>query len=214
MKPDSYRDMQILHEVTQAPQANQRDLAKRVGVALGLTNLILRRLVSKGYIKITGTERNRILYLITPQGLLEKSRLTYEYLEYSLQYYKGVRKFLRERLEFLLRQGHRRMLLFGMGELAEIAYLTIQELGLEFVGVIGDRSKAESFLKHPVRELSEILTLDFDGIVVASLEPREQARLRLLEGGVPSEKIIMIPDPRSRPGVLTVEAPHLEGVVK
>lgn len=212
MNSDSYRDMQILHEVTQTPQANQRDLAKRLGVALGLTNLILRRLVSKGYIKITGAERNRILYLITPQGILEKSRLTYEYLEYSLQYYRGVRKFLRERLEVLLSQGRRRILLCGIGELAEIAYLTIQELGLEMAGVVGDRSKAGTFLKHAVRDLSEIGTMDFDGIVVASLEPREQARRRILEAGIPSAKIIMIPDPRSRPPA--VEAVPLEGAAK
>ena len=212
MKPGSYRDMQILHEVTQTPQANQRDLAKRIGVALGLTNLILRRLVLKGYIKITGTERNRILYLITPQGLLEKSRLTYEYLEYSLQYYRNVRKFLRERLESLITENHRRILLFGIGELAEIAYLTIQELGLEFVGVVGDHSKTETFLKHPVRGSSEVLDIDFDGIVITSLEPRGKVRQQLLELGVPAAKIIMIPDPRSRSPI--PETPSLEEVSK
>ena len=188
--------MQILQELDRAPQATQRDLSKRIGVALGLTNLILRRLITKGYIKITGTKRNRILYLITPKGLLEKSRLTYEYIEYSLQYYRGVRQFLRERLEFFKEGGHQKILLFGTGELAEIAYLTIQELGLELIGVIAYQKDIQTFLQYPVQGLSDISLFHFDGIIVASLKSREAVRQNLLEAGVPSEKIIMIPDRR------------------
>ncbi len=85
--------------------------------------------------------------------------------------------------------------------MAEIAYLTIQELGLEFVGVLTDKTNTQTFLKYPVRELLEVSTIDFDGIIVASLEPREQVRSRLVEAGIPHEKIILIPDRRGRPAV-------------
>ena len=71
MKNSTYRDMHLLNEVTQTPDVTQRDLSQRIGVALGLTNLLLRRLVKKGYIKISGTTRSRLRYLITPQGILE-----------------------------------------------------------------------------------------------------------------------------------------------
>ncbi|MDN5942376.1 MAG: winged helix-turn-helix transcriptional regulator [Nitrospira sp.] len=59
--------------------ATQRVLATKLGVALGMTNLYLKRLARKGYIKVTTTPRSRIRYLLTPQGCTEKSRLTYRH---------------------------------------------------------------------------------------------------------------------------------------
>src|SRR3989338_9709640 len=127
----SYRDMSLLQEVTQTPSTTQRELSKRLGVALGLTNLMLRRLVKKGYIKISGTKRSRIRYLITPEGILEKSRLTVEFFQYSLQLYRQVRQAWHQQLAIVGERGARRILLYGTGELAEIAFLTIREMGLQ-----------------------------------------------------------------------------------
>ena len=129
MRVSTYRDMHLLNELTRTPGTTQRELSKRIGAALGLTNLMLRRLAKKGYIKITGTKRNRIHYLITPKGILEKSRLTYEFIEYSLQLYGHVRQFLERQLAMLAQTGHRRVLLYGTGELAEIAFLVVREIG-------------------------------------------------------------------------------------
>src|SRR3989338_8078635 len=156
MKSSSYRDMSLLEEITQTPSATQRQLAKRIGAALGLTNLMLRRLVKKGYIKISGTKRSRIRYLITPQGILEKSRLTVEFIQYSLQLYGSIRQFLRQQLAMLAQTGHRRILLCGTGELAEIAFLTIHEMGLELVGVVDEQPSTPWFLGQPVRDLGTV----------------------------------------------------------
>ena len=136
MDASTYRDMHLLNELTHSPNVSQRELSRRIGVALGLTNLMLRRLVTKGYVKISGTKRSRIHYLITPQGILEKSRLAYEFIEYSLLLYSRIRRSLREQLATLVQTGHRRILLCGTGELAEIAFLTIREMGLELIGVV------------------------------------------------------------------------------
>ena len=130
MDVTTYRDMHLLDELMGRPDTTQRELSKRIGVALGLTNLMLRRLVKKGYVKISGTKRNRIRYLITPKGIFEKTRLTYQFIEYSLELYSRVRRSLREQLTLLARTGPQRLLLVGTGELAEIALLTIQEMGL------------------------------------------------------------------------------------
>ncbi|TLY35792.1 MAG: winged helix-turn-helix transcriptional regulator, partial [Nitrospirae bacterium] len=58
------RDLQLLSEVERDASVTQRSLAKKLGVALGLTNLYLKRLARKGYIKITTIPRNRIKYLL------------------------------------------------------------------------------------------------------------------------------------------------------
>ena len=95
------RDLLLLSELDRNGGATQRGLASKLGVALGLTNLYLKRLARKGYIKITTIPRNRIRYLLTPQGFAEKSRLTYQYMQYSLSYYRDMRGRLKDMLSSL-----------------------------------------------------------------------------------------------------------------
>ncbi len=76
--------------------------------------------------------------------------MDYSLQEYSLQLYRQTRLALREALEPLARQWRRRVVLYGTGEAAELAYLTIQELGLELAGVVDVESGAKTFLGRPV----------------------------------------------------------------
>src|SRR5262245_12823908 len=140
MDVSAQRDLEILTAIAEGRPLTQRDLAQRLGVALGLSNLYLRRLAKKGYIKIVAfgrkpAARKRLRYLLTPRGLTEKSRLTYEHVTYSLRLYRRARTTLRESLEGLAGAGAARIAMYGTGEAAELAYLTLRELGIEPVGV-------------------------------------------------------------------------------
>ena len=195
MELRTYRDMHLLQEVTRTPDVTQRELSQRIGVALGLTNLMLRRLVSKGYIKIKGTKRSRIRYLITPKGILEKSRLTYEFVQASLQLYSRVRQFWREQLATLAQAGDRRILLYGTGELTEIVYLTIREMGLELVGVVEEPPTRAWFLGYAVVRMQSVPMTAYDHVLVVSHAGTEQIVQQLESGGVPPERIIAFPRP-------------------
>ncbi len=194
MNQRTYRDMHLLNEVTQSPDATQRELSRRIGIALGLTNLMLRRLAKKGYIKIIGTKRSRLRYLITPQGILEKSRLTYEFIHYSLQFYGRIRSFLREQFTRLAKAGHRRILLCGTNELAEIAFLTIHEMGLELGGVVEDVPSREQFLGRPVRPIAEMSASAYDWVVIASLRWGSDGPNHLAALGIPVDRAIILPE--------------------
>ncbi|MBI3011634.1 MAG: winged helix-turn-helix transcriptional regulator [Candidatus Omnitrophica bacterium] len=201
MELSTYRDMHLLDEVTRNPTVTQRELAKRIGVALGLANLMLRRLTKKGYIKISGTKRSRIRYLITPQGILEKSRLTYEFVQYSLQLYHRVRHFWREQLATIAQTPQRRILLFGAGELAEIAFLTIQEMGLDFVGVAQEAADERRFLGYPVQDIRTVAPDRYDWMLVTALQD-DGLSTRLQELGVPPEQMIVLTRPgQARPAI-------------
>src|SRR5262245_24628956 len=95
---EELRDLEVLEAVAEDQLITQRGLAARLGIALGLTNLYMRRLVRKGLIKCVNVQSNRLRYLITPRGIAEKSRLTFEYMEYSLFLYRQVRGHLRDAL--------------------------------------------------------------------------------------------------------------------
>ena len=195
MKPSAYRDMHLLNEVTQTPDATQRDLSQRIGVALGLINLILRRLAKKGYIKIVNVQKSRLRYLITPQGILEKTRLTHEYIQYSLQFYQQIRFFLQGRLAQASKAGQRRVILWGVGELAEIAFLSIQEMGLELIGVVEETPEQDQFLGYPVQSLSLVSALEHDWVLVASLRCGIEQIQQLLNAGEPIARLILLPIP-------------------
>src|ERR1700687_3005410 len=99
MDVEARRELTVLEAVAGDQHITQRNLAVRLGIALGLTNIYLKRLIRKGYIKCINVQSNRLLYLITPQGIAEKTRLTYEFMEYSLHLYRDVRRHLSEVLK-------------------------------------------------------------------------------------------------------------------
>ena len=143
----SQRDLEILAAIGEGQALSQRALAQRLGVALGLTNLLLKRLAKKGYIKIVEfptkpAARARFRYLLTPKGIQEKMRLTYDHAAYSLVLYRRARQTLRDSLALLSRTGLKRVALCGTGEAAELAYLTLKEFGLEPVGVRVEQARA------------------------------------------------------------------------
>ena len=193
MNTESYRELTVLEELSSNPSLTQRSLSQKLQVALGLTNLMIRRLVSKGYVKIVNVQRNRIRYLLTPQGISEKTRLSYEYLEYSLHLYRRVRDVLKESLSRVARQGGRQIVLVGTGEVAEIAYLTVNELGLSLVGIADGETGQATFLGHPVMRLEALSGVTFDCAVVSSFSrDLESLRRQLEEVGVAAEKLIFI----------------------
>ncbi len=193
------RDLEILTAIEEGLPLTQRALAERLGVALGLANLYLKRLARKGCIKIVDfprkpAARKRLRYLLTPRGMAEKTRLTYEHMAYSLNLYRRARQTLRESLGRLADGGAKRVVLYGAGEAAEVAYLTLKELGLEPVGVFA-RSATGRFLGFPVRALAELTAEEFDVVIVATFERPEPSLAELGQLGLAPERIVTLRRP-------------------
>jgi DNA-binding MarR family transcriptional regulator len=192
MRADHQRDLRLLSEIETSEAVTQRGLSKRLDIALGLTNLYLKRLVKKGYVKVVNIQKNRIRYLITPQGIAEKSRLTYEYLQYSLQLYQRARAVLRARFYALAAQGRKRMVFYGVGEAAELAYLCAREIDLELVGVVDADHAGSRFLDHTVLDPTMLPKLEYDCVVITSFDDGEASRRRLEEMGIPGDAVVTL----------------------
>jgi DNA-binding MarR family transcriptional regulator len=204
MERQTERDLEILTAIGEGTPLTQRVLAERLGVALGLTNLYLKRLAGKGFIKIREFPskphaRKRLRYVLTPKGVGEKARLTYEYMGYSLRLYRRTRQNLREGMAQLAGSGMKRVALYGVGEAAELAYLTLKEFGLEPVGVFAAQPEGD-FLGFPVRPAAGLADTDFDAVVVATFERPERYVAELAQQGVPREKFLTLRRLASFPG--------------
>ncbi len=146
----------ILEEIGRDEAITQRKLSERVGIALGVTNSYVGRLVRKGYLKARTLPRNRLKYFVTPSGLALKARLTYEYVTGSLRFYQEARTRLQSALARLEKDGVKRVAFLGAGDLAEIAYLTLQETRLEFAGIYDDAKAGEAFFGRKVQPEADL----------------------------------------------------------
>ena len=206
MDVEAHRDLRLLEAVHEDSRVTQRGLASQLGIALGLANIYLKRMIRKGFIKVVNVQPNRITYLITPRGIAEKARLTYEFMDYSLNLYGEVRQHLRAALHDCAAAGQR-VAICGRGEAAELAYLSLKESGLEPVAIF-DNDGGHQFLGIPVRPLEECHQTEFDLIIVATLDPASRWTADLINAGVPPHKLFPLRrDARAKAG----ETPAVNG---
>jgi len=125
------RELQILEQIEGNPDVTQADLAETLGVAVGTVNFTVRRLVRKGYVRVKQLERRRLKYIITPEGIAQRSRLAVDSLKYSMQLYRETRRRAKTLIEQMQTLGYTRLAIRGDGDLADIANLTRLELGLD-----------------------------------------------------------------------------------
>ena len=191
MNAEARRALRVLEVVAEDRRITQRGLASRTGTAVGLTNLYLKRLASKGFIKFVNVRPNRILYLLTPKGIAEKSRLTYEFMEYSLHLYRQARHHLRTVLEPYARNGCDAVAIFGVGEAAELAYLALKDLDLEPVAIFSSNGRG-TFLGMPIQDVRYHDRVQYDFMVIASLEKPEPLVADLVSVGVSARRLITL----------------------
>ncbi|HEY5982519.1 MAG TPA: winged helix-turn-helix transcriptional regulator [Anaerolineales bacterium] len=130
---DATRELTLLEQVERDPNVNQATLAGQLGVAVGTVNWHLKRLVAKGYVKVQRAERKKLRYIITPEGIALRARLTIDYLERSFELYRHTRERIKEHLDAVRAAGHSRIRIVGDGDVADICRLTCLEQGFNVV---------------------------------------------------------------------------------
>ncbi len=192
MDDESLKTLEILEELSTNSQVTQRELSRKVGIALGLANFYIKRLVQKGYVEVLYLERNRLGYLITPQGIAEKSRLTYSYIHRSYGYVRKVRISIRERLKALSREGVHNVVIYGGGDMAEVTYLTVQEVGLKLVGVVDASRAGRPFLGYTIQPISALPGLSFDRMIITEPVTIQDMGTILNEYGIDEGRLVRV----------------------
>ncbi len=189
---DSSRSLQLLSEISGDAPLSQRELSRRLGIAVGLVNSYLKNLVSKGFVRVKNFPSNRYAYLLTPQGIAEKSRLAYQHLNYFTSLYTVARQDYLDLFLRLERSGVREVVFCGVDEVAEIAYLSLRETGLELVAVMDDKRQGEMFFGLRVVPLAAGVTGRNAAIVISTLKRRDELALSLHSLGVASAQIFVV----------------------
>ncbi len=186
---DAYRSFLLLSEIDREETISQRELAGRLGIALGLVNSYLKNLVAKGYIRIRSFPRNRYGYLLTPKGMAEKSRLAYQHLSYFTNLYQVARQDYLSLFHVLRTSGITCVSFCGVDETAEIAYLSLREAGMELVDVMDNEHVGKYFFDKIVTPLPDIDKPSSLPLIITSLKRGDALEAELLNHGINRQMI-------------------------
>lgn len=128
---ETARELSLLEQIESDPDVTQASLATQLGVAVGTVNWHLKRLIEKGYVKVSKLERRKLRYIITPEGLALRARLTVDYIERSFDLYRRTRQRVKEHIQQIRAAGYHRVRLVGEGDVADICRLSCLEQGIE-----------------------------------------------------------------------------------
>ncbi len=189
---DHYRSLQILDELSGNDSLTQRDLSSRLGIALGLVNSYIKNLVAKGFITIKTIPPKRYAYYLTPKGFTEKTRLTYHLLQDYTRIYREARTNFNKLFHDLEKKGVQKIIFAGADEVAEIAYITLQETGLKLVGILDNERVGDSFFNLIIKPIKNVTDMSHDVIIVSSYLKRNTIYKELTNAKVNRKKIKII----------------------
>jgi DNA-binding MarR family transcriptional regulator len=130
---DPIRDLALLETIERDPDVTQASIATQLDVAVGTVNWHLKRLIEKGYVKIKRANRKKLRYIITPEGIALRARLTVDYVEQQFLLYRNTRRHVKEYLELVRQAGLDHLSVRGDGDVADICRLTCMEQGMTVV---------------------------------------------------------------------------------
>jgi predicted transcriptional regulator len=125
--------MSLLEQIERDPDVTQASLATQLGVAVGTVNWYIKRLIEKGALKVKRAERKKLRYIITPEGIALRARLTVDYIERSFDLYRRTRQRVKAHLDVVKKAGFNRIRLLGEGDVADICRLSCLEQDIQIV---------------------------------------------------------------------------------
>jgi DNA-binding MarR family transcriptional regulator len=189
----------LLEELDAGDDLSQRQLSARLGIALGRVNRVLRTLIEQQWVREDRGASGRIRYVVSAEGAAARTRMTREHLGHALVSYSAVRDRVRDGLAACrgtngaVAAKPPALALYGTGAVAHIAFACAAELGLPLIGFVDD-TPCDSYLGLPVLPPGELRAMSFNGcpldwLLVATLTEQDAVRDRLLELGLPLERV-------------------------
>ena len=167
------RELEILERLENNEHLTQRDLSKDVGIALGLVNHLLKKMVKKGWIKIKNIDAKKIRYLITPEGAREKSSLLYRRVESTIHFYLEAKRVIKDKIIHLKNEGIEDVSIYGINHISEVLFIVLKELGLELDSVVEGERVGEEWFGYNIIGMEEFTENKDRVLIFASFDQSE-----------------------------------------
>ncbi len=204
LESGSYRELRLLEEVDSTPEISQRHLAHRLGIALGVANLLMRNLAKKGHIRANQVGWKQWVYVLTPTGITWKVHLTLAYIDRFMGHYRRVRLLVQQDICSLDMAPDSRIAIYGTTELAELTYLALRDMGVTKIDFFDVANSGYRFLGAPVQAPESIDPNLYLKVMVAFATDTEARCQELNSFGVSSSQIFtLFQNQMDRPGVVS-----------
>ena len=125
------KELKIISQLGKDANITQRQISQNVGLSLGLVNIIVKKLIEKGYVKIRRLNRRNLQYFLTPKGFSQLSRRSYHYFWKTIDSVKRLKEKIQELVLEEYSKGITQFLIVGNGELADIVEISLRDLNRE-----------------------------------------------------------------------------------
>ncbi len=147
----------IITEISKRSDASQRHLSKVSNLSLGMVNIVLHRLIEKGYMKIKQLDGRKVQYILTPKGFSEKVKRSQQYIQNTISSLAVIKDAIKKVMTDHSKNGVKRFVVLGRGEIRDIIDISFRELGLPDV-TMGHKDSLED-IKDP-----SVVALCIEGI--------------------------------------------------
>ncbi len=158
--------------------------ASKLGVSVKLAHETLKQMVARGLLHVKKEHARRWDYFLTPQGIAEKTRLTCEFLDFSMQFYREARRRSAQLCRDLHEVGTSHIAFLGAGEMAEIVYLGVVEWKLQLSEVFDDDRTGRDFMGIRVQPVAHISSARTEAIIICQYDSKHPMTERFLPPGV------------------------------
>ena len=173
-----------MEEAEKDPTLSNRKVASKLGVSIKLAHEILGRMVNKGLFHVTKHHARKWDYFLTPSGISEKSRLTMEFLSFSMHFYREARRKSAQVCRDLHEEGIKDVSFLGHEDLAEIVYLGIQEWKLNLNCVYAD-TDIQEFMNIPILPYEKLVDCKSERIIVCIYDLKSPRSEHFLPKDIP-----------------------------
>jgi DNA-binding MarR family transcriptional regulator len=124
------KEFLVIKQISENPQLDQRTISQQTGLSLGLVNLIIKKLAKTGYIKIKMLNGKKIEYILTPKGLSEKIKKTYNYVLKTINYFSYTTEKIKQVVFEEYKKGKEEFYILADDEIYKIIELCFKDLSI------------------------------------------------------------------------------------
>lgn len=121
------REFELINILGSDIGSNQREISRQMNLSLGMINMLIRRLISKGYIRIEQLNKRKVQYILTPKGFAEKMRKSFRYTLKTINSISLIKNRVREILLNLYVEGFRNFHFYGNPDICILVELVFRE---------------------------------------------------------------------------------------
>lgn len=124
------REFELINIIGAQIATNQRDLSRHMDLSLGTINMLLRRLITKGFIRTKQLNQKKVEYILTPKGFSEKTRKSVKYTLKTISSISAIKESIKPIILRLYEQGERNFWVLGKSDFAYLVEIVLRESGL------------------------------------------------------------------------------------